>query len=98
MRVPWLLGVVSPCRTQGVAVMSDKKNESRDTSDRLPEHPNAAHWRKVWGLENSPIRIVERPPGERDESVVIIRGFKNPFVKGDPGVSGESGGSGGSDG
>ena len=60
--------------------MSDKQNQSKDTSGRLPEHPNAAHWRKVWGLENSPIRIVERPPGARDESTLIIGGFRNPFV------------------
>ncbi|MAB82031.1 MAG: hypothetical protein CMJ24_01170 [Phycisphaerae bacterium] len=60
--------------------MSDKKNQPGGTSSRLPEHPNAAHWRKVWGMEDSPIRIVERPPGERDESVVIIGGFRNPFA------------------
>ncbi len=79
--------------------MSDRKDESMDTSDTRPERSDAAHWRKLWGGENSPIRLPEPyPDGGRNESVVIIRGFKNPFVKGDPGVSGESEGSGGSDG
>lgn len=61
--------------------MSDKKNQSQDTSSSLPERSDAAYWRKRWGGENSPIRFPEpSPDGGRDESVVIIGGFRNPFV------------------
>ena len=61
--------------------MSDKQNQAQDTSSRLPERSDAAYWRKLWGGENSPIRFPEPyPDGGRDESVVIIGGFRNPFV------------------
>ena len=63
--------------------MSDKKNQPQDTSSRLPERSDAAYWRKRWGGENSPIRFpMPYPDGGRDESVVIIGGFRNPFIQG----------------
>lgn len=61
--------------------MSDKKNQPGGTSGRLPERSDAAYWRKRWGGENSPIRFpMPYPDGGRDESVVIIGGFRNPFA------------------
>ena len=73
--------------------MADKKNQSRDTSDTRPERSDAAYWRKLWGMEDPRFRFPEPyPDGERNESVVIIRGFRNPFVKGDSGGSGDSNG------